>query len=82
MYEDLKRHLGTGVMNGTNLLQAELTSQYHLPEASLLQELHLLWCAVVHLRAGMEWNWRKRQSQQAHVLHNQRIHSQAVELPH
>jgi len=46
-----------------------------------LQEPHSLRCIVVHLRAGNERNRGEIQLQQTHILDNQSVGAQLIDLP-
>ena len=81
VYKDLQRHVASR-MHGLNLGQRQFTRQHHLAEPQTVEELHLLRCTVVHLRAGMQRDGRKVEFQQSHVLHDERIHSGTIQRPH
>ena len=81
MHKDLQRHVGDSGMDVCNLLKTQLAGKHRLPEAQLLQQLHLFRCAVVHLCGGMQGNRGEVHAQQGCVLHDEGIHADAVERP-
>ena len=81
VYKHFQRCIRTGCMNLCNFIQRQLTGQHHLTETSLSQEFYFLRSAVVHLRTGMQRNRRKIQTGNPHILHNQGIHPNPVQIP-
>ena len=82
MHEDFERSLRYSLMNLANLFQREFACQNHLTKSRIGQELHLLCIAIVHLRTCMKRYRREIQAQQAHVLHNECIHPDTVQIPY
>ena len=62
--------------------QGQLTGQYQLAHACILQKTGFGGCADVALRAGMQLDGGQVQLQQTHVLNDEGIHSCVVQLPH
>ena len=81
VYEYLQRRIRTGGMNLCNLVQRQLTGQYHLTETGLGQEFHFLRRAVVHLCTGMQRNRGQIQTGDSHVLYDEGIHPHPVQIP-
>ena len=54
MNEDLQLYVGHCLVNGGNLFNRQLTRQDDATETQGAQPAHLLWCAVVSLRGGVE----------------------------
>ena len=65
-----------------DLLERHFARHHDLPEPRRFQPLRLFRRAVVHLRGGVQRNGRQVQLQQCQILHNERVHPGAVELPH
>ena len=81
VYEDFEQRIGTGAVDFPNLFQSQFASQHHLTESRLRQEAHFLRRAVIHLRAGMKRNGRQVEAGNAHILHDERIYADAVQVP-
>ena len=54
MHKHFKFHLRHGIVDGTNLVYAQLAGQHGATEALLPQPRHLVGSAVVGLRGGMQ----------------------------
>ena len=70
-----------GGADGGNLLQRQLAGQHDLREAHVLQKTRLLGGANVGLGAGVQLDGGDVQFQQAHVLHDECIHSCVIQFP-
>ena len=81
MHEDLQGRIRTSLMDFADLFQGEFTCQYHLTEARLTEKANLLNGTIVHLRTGMQGDRGEVEHGDAHVLHDERIHPDAIELP-
>ena len=82
MDEDLQGHLGHLAMYGGYFLDGELACKNHLFVALVVEFLHLLCRAVVHLCGGMQGDGRHvGQEPYALVLHDEGIHAYAVHAP-
>ena len=79
MDKGLQLDRGAGA-DGADLVQAQLAGQDHAPDADLLQKGHPLGGVVVHLRAGDQGDGRQVAFQQAHVLDDDGVDAQLVEL--
>ena len=79
VHEYLERNLHRSA-DGPYFVERELPGQYHLRESAPFEKLHLLGGAVVGLRAGMQGNGRNVEPGDAHVLHDEGIDPDAVEL--
>ena len=63
-----------------DVVETQFACQYHLFATDLLKELHFIEGSVVALGRGMQGDWREVEFEDAHVLDNQRIHTDLVEL--
>ena len=67
-------------MDFTYLVQREFTSQHNARKSHILQKFHFFHSPVVGLRAGMKFYGRQIELQNAHILNNQRIGANFIQL--
>ena len=79
VHKGFERHIDS-TMNGLDFMQGELASHDQLRESKRLQETSLLGGAQVALCAGMKSYGRQVETQDAHVLHNERIYPRPVKV--
>ncbi|MOA02785.1 hypothetical protein D3C78_1222550 [compost metagenome] len=79
MDEELDGRIG-GVGDGADFLQVQLAGQHQLRETGLIEELRPTQGADVGLGAGVQFDGRDIQFEDAHVLDDQRIHAGVVQL--
>ena len=68
------------LMNGLNLLKTQLTRQHDLREPHVSEKFGFLHAADIALGAGMEFDGRDVQLQNAHVLDDQRVNAVLPEI--
>ena len=81
MYEDFQQCFRTSLVDGADFFQRQFARQDHLTESCFMEKLHLLNGTVVHLRTGMQGDRREVQHGDAHILHDEGIYPNAIELP-
>ena len=80
MYKDLQRHIRHLGMNIGNLVYRKLASQDHTTEAHVTQPANLIGRAIVSLCRGMKGNRRKIHLQNTHILHQNGINTNLMQL--
>ena len=79
MHEHFERYLYGGA-DGPDFVERKLPGQNYLREAAPFEELHLGGGAVVGLGAGMQGDGGNVEPHDAHILHDEGIGADAVEL--
>ena len=69
------------VTDRTDLRQGQLAGQHDLAQTRVLQKLGFFGRADVGLRAGVQLDGRHVDFEQAHVLHDQGVHTCVIQLP-
>ena len=80
VYETLKLHVGACLMDASYLVDCEFARQHHLPEAHIVELLHVFRSLIVHLGACMERNGGQVERKQTQILHYECIDINVVEL--